>query len=74
MKKLLLLLFVSVSFCIKALGQDFEWTKLGNGNDALQASGGIYSLCIDAIGDVYALAAFHTDTGKYYIAKWNGNN
>lgn len=56
---------------------DSVWQPLGTGTNALKANGYIYSLAIDASGNVYAAGAFtdglHQSTGNIYVAKWDGS-
>ena len=49
-----------------------EWIELGGAN-ALHASGPIYSVIADAVGNIYAGGSFISSvTGSRYVAKWDG--
>jgi hypothetical protein len=66
------LLILSLFCSIAALAQPSGWTRLGTGSNALNANGGIYSICIDTAGKVYATGDFTNSSGKYYVAGWDG--
>ena len=48
------------------------WAELGTGTNALNANSTIYSIAIDATGNVYAAGDFLTPSGKRGVMKWNG--
>jgi hypothetical protein len=57
---------------IDAFAQSSGWTELGSGSNALNANGGIYSICTDSAGNVYASGDFMDDSGYFYVAGWDG--
>jgi hypothetical protein len=71
MKKLVLILILVVCGIVSS-AQPSGWTELGSGSNALNANGGIYSLCTDTAGNVYATGDFTNTSGKFYIARWDG--
>lgn len=51
------------------------WSKLGtNGVATVPNTSGsaIYSIALDASGNIYAGGIFKNTSGKYYVSKWNG--
>jgi len=44
------------------------------GGNTLMADASIRTLCTDLAGNIYAAGWFTNSSGKYYVAKWNGNN
>ena len=48
-----------------------QWSELG-GVNGLAANQYIYTLCSDSIGNIYAAGNFTNDSGKNYVAKWDG--
>ena len=54
MKKVFLLTaFFCISFFVKA-----QWHEVASATDSLKANNTIYSVCIDAVGNVYAAGVF----------------
>jgi hypothetical protein len=38
------------------------------------SGGGISTMCTDNLGNYYAIGGFHDDSGKCFVAKWNGSS
>ena len=49
------------------------WSELG-GLNGLGANGTIYSMCKDAVGNIYAAGTFTNSSGNRYVAKYNGTS
>jgi hypothetical protein len=46
------------------------WSPLGNS----WFNGGIFSICSDNFGNIYAAGGFRNDSGNNYVAKYNGSS
>ena len=66
MKKILIIVSLVSSMYVNA-----QWSELG-GVNGLSANGFIFSICTNALGNVYATGEFTNSSGNRYVAKWNG--
>ena len=49
-----------------------KWVTVGSGNNALLASGSIYTIVSDASGNLYASGGFTDSFNKNSVCKWDG--
>jgi Secretion system C-terminal sorting domain len=49
------------------------WSELGGANSfGASANGGVYTICSDKYGNIYAAGQFRNSSGNFYVAKFNG--
>jgi len=65
----MVMLFVTLNFS----NAKAQWSEVG-GTNTSTFSNFIYSLCTDAMGNLYAAGGITNNNGKNYIAKWSGNS
>ena len=70
--KVVAVLSMVVVFMLGHISTHAQWSELG-GTNISTFNDWIQSITIDARGNVYAAGSFANDSGKYYVAKWNGN-
>ena len=51
-----------------------QWSPLGNYPNSGVFNDAIKCLTKDKSGNLYAAGTFYNDSGKYYVAKWNGSS
>ena len=70
-RRLLLFLLLIACLPLNAAAQT-GWYKLGTGPHALNANNQINVIAADSKGNVYAAGRFTNDSGRWYVAKWDG--
>ena len=69
-----LILFVAVMMVLlSSQNIQAQWNEVG-GLNGLAANGPIKTMCSDPAGNIYAAGGFRNDSGKFYVAKWDGNS
>jgi hypothetical protein len=53
-------------------GAKAQWNELGGSNSST-FDNQVKSICTDNDGNIYAAGVFTNTSGKFYVAKWNGN-
>ncbi len=69
-----IILFVAVMMVLFSSQKiQAQWAEVG-GLNGLAANGPIKTMCTDPAGNIYAAGGFRNDSGKFYVAKWDGSS